>query len=585
MATKENYALISILVYNRSDSNKINNMNGWSEVIRLADEALTGFSAGAYMKGGEIVIAFAGTNESKWKDTVFGSIPGAMGLLPAQTAEAARLVASVMKNYPGASISFAGHSLGGGLASQMAVFFDRPAMVFDHAPFELSARNPDALKEIGTLLEKSGIAIPKQFMEYIDRGGLNFSSREHNVQSESIKGEFLESIRSILPTIQNDTKAGLIDLGVQSASRFDLHSITLLHMVLLSNNLKQALSNQPKALEIFMDKNLYARDFEAASDADFMVSVLNGYFDKNNDALNKLATDLEKIKDIPGEMDDGIVKGLLATLVEYYYHESDGDFSQFFTRTESGIQFDLSSIPLGSDGKGVALLLPELRKKLASLDITSSLLEIGNRDRISLSFNSASLSVNGNGDSHRDVMIAIDSAQGAKLSGGGGDDLLIGAMSGQDILDGGEGNDVLIAGLGGDLLDGGTGNDILHSVNQSADTLIGGAGADTYYVGAKDTIIESGKDSVIYYGSDKTKLTGGILVDGMMNLWRSSDGLFLYARTGKRGEFMVKGPEGTFIILDEDEPSPQEPVLHPNRYIGSRRGDCSRPVVVPPYGQ
>lgn len=126
---------------------------------------------------------------------------------------------------------------------------------------------------------------------------------------------------------------------------------------------------------------------------------------------------------------------------------------------------------------------------MANLDIASSLLEIGNRDRVNLSFNSASLSVNGNGDSHRDVMIAIDSAQGAKLSGGDGDDLLIGAMSGQDILDGGGGNDILIAGLCGDLLDGGTGNDILNSVNQSADTFIGGAGADTYCFGAKDTII------------------------------------------------------------------------------------------------
>ena len=41
-----------------------------------------------------------------------------------------------------------GHSLGGGLASLMAVFFDRPATVFDEAPFEMSADSKDIVDEL-----------------------------------------------------------------------------------------------------------------------------------------------------------------------------------------------------------------------------------------------------------------------------------------------------------------------------------------------------------------------------------------------------------------------------------------------------
>jgi putative lipase involved disintegration of autophagic bodies len=41
------------------------------------------------------------------------------------------MVADVMAAYPGARITLTGHSLGGGLASLMAVFFDLEAVVFD----------------------------------------------------------------------------------------------------------------------------------------------------------------------------------------------------------------------------------------------------------------------------------------------------------------------------------------------------------------------------------------------------------------------------------------------------------------------
>ncbi len=48
----------------------------------------------------------------------------------------------------GTNISFTGHSLGGGIASLMAVFFNKQATVFDEAPFQLTAINPLTVQTI-----------------------------------------------------------------------------------------------------------------------------------------------------------------------------------------------------------------------------------------------------------------------------------------------------------------------------------------------------------------------------------------------------------------------------------------------------
>lgn len=48
------------------------------------DDAITGFSAGAYRNGNEVVISFAGTNETAWKDFLVANIPAGIGLSSAQ---------------------------------------------------------------------------------------------------------------------------------------------------------------------------------------------------------------------------------------------------------------------------------------------------------------------------------------------------------------------------------------------------------------------------------------------------------------------------------------------------------------------
>ena len=123
----------------------------------------SGFIARVYqhIATGDIVISYGGTefNTSSfglYADFLSGNIPLAVGTAGAQALEAAKLYQRV-KADPTLSdnITFTGHSLGGGLASVMAVWFDRPAYVFAPAPFEKSA---DTTQSTGLLAQYRRVA-------------------------------------------------------------------------------------------------------------------------------------------------------------------------------------------------------------------------------------------------------------------------------------------------------------------------------------------------------------------------------------------------------------------------------------------
>jgi len=67
------------------------------------------------------------------------------------------------------------------------------------------------------------------------------------------------------------------------------------------------------------------------------------------------------------------------------------------------------------------------------------------------------------------------------ISAGGGNDLVLGGH-GNDTLIGGEGNDSLWGGGGSDSIDGGNGDDVLGGILGAPNTLMGGAGHDTFWV-------------------------------------------------------------------------------------------------------
>jgi hypothetical protein len=55
---------LSTRVYAASDINRTGVPAGWTELTWQADYNLSGFSAGAYRNGSEVVIAYTGTNQT-----------------------------------------------------------------------------------------------------------------------------------------------------------------------------------------------------------------------------------------------------------------------------------------------------------------------------------------------------------------------------------------------------------------------------------------------------------------------------------------------------------------------------------------
>ncbi len=226
--TPTDYALLSANVYGsgnqtgaenlvRSFQNTLPLPDGWQAWDAYTLDANdgpaadnTGFLAGVYTKGEHIVIAYAGTTNENSKDWFDANIPAATGLVLAdQVRQAAQLYQQVLHDTTqqgnalyGKEISFTGHSLGGGLASLMAVYFDRDATVFDQAFFRKSADSSPVVTALRNTLETSALPMPAEFtaQNYIAGGvptpdGVTPSptrlAREGNVHSYAIKGEVL----------------------------------------------------------------------------------------------------------------------------------------------------------------------------------------------------------------------------------------------------------------------------------------------------------------------------------------------------------------------------------------------------------
>jgi hypothetical protein len=159
------YALMAAGSYDdvrRKDFNRSPIPPDWAELTQYARSGsgpnagagLGGFSAKVYKSSsGEIVISYSGTefnigSAGMNADFFSGNVPLSKGIYGQQAYEAAKLYQQV-KAGEGGNISFTGHSLGGGLASVMAVWFDRPAYVFAAAPFQSSA-DTTQISSLGT---------------------------------------------------------------------------------------------------------------------------------------------------------------------------------------------------------------------------------------------------------------------------------------------------------------------------------------------------------------------------------------------------------------------------------------------------
>ena len=147
------YALMAGHAYRttRAEINWIPAPSGWTPFFPVPDDSTaaafpvgnTGFEAIAFKRGSEIVISYSGTDPNNF--SIFTSPDGktnvnlSSGRWAEQLLQAATYYLDIKAANPTAIITFTGHSLGGGLAALMAVFFGQKALTFDQAPFAKSA--------------------------------------------------------------------------------------------------------------------------------------------------------------------------------------------------------------------------------------------------------------------------------------------------------------------------------------------------------------------------------------------------------------------------------------------------------------
>jgi hypothetical protein len=133
------------------------------------DDNFFSFTANAFVNRstGEIVISYKGTDflielsGRVWNtigDIVTDVSAGIGGFVStAQFVQAATYYQQVKNwatahGYDTSNISFTGHSLGGGIASVMSAWFNRPATTFAEAPFEATVSSPHTVPAIKVAL-------------------------------------------------------------------------------------------------------------------------------------------------------------------------------------------------------------------------------------------------------------------------------------------------------------------------------------------------------------------------------------------------------------------------------------------------
>ncbi len=583
MASNLEYAQLATDVYARLAANDTPLVGGWTQVARQIDDGW-GFSASAYIRGAEVVIAFAGTNEAvDWGS----NIPAAAGLGALQMTEALTFALDVMSKYPGATFSLTGHSLGGGLASVLAVFLNLAATVFDPAPFELSARNPVVLGSLQAYLFSIGYN-NSAFDDYTSSLGALFSQRESNVISYNTDGEILELLRAALPAIIGQSYEYIVGTppiteSVPKSMSVDLHSMDLLSSVMRSQSFREGMVEQNRAFSVFADSDLYQAD-SRLDKGDFMARMHNWQLLAGGGAgiLDMLGFDLKGIGTSGTVFEKKINRGVLAALAEYYYFQSGGVPQSFIDLVAGGIQINLTDIEVDSDHKGQDYLKNSIRQWLVDEDNIK--VDDTKIERVTLQSGGDALLVATEQDAESDLIIGGEGAD--QISAGAGDDILIGldgndtirGGAGRDVLYGGDDDDTLYAGSSADDADtsknelyGGWGNDTLYGSagidllngGDDADTLHGGDGYDIYNVDNQDTVMDTDGRGAVYRGN--MLLTGGSRKEGdPENTYNGKgdtyvlNGHTLIVNGGLTFEEFTNGDLGIYLKTEPEDPLPPE---------------------------
>jgi Ca2+-binding RTX toxin-like protein len=567
MATTIEYALMAGRAY-LSTRGKINWFpvpDGWTEFFHVPDpnipdfQATDGFEAVSFQRGSEIVISFAGTaGDGDW---LHGNFPQALGMLGDQLEQAADYYLKVKAQNPSATISFTGHSLGGGLASLMAVMFNESATTFDQAPFAASALTykdaegnthsaaQDLLTYLQSEVDENGQRVYtdtqlQRLTDYVNAlstAPAGTIPNAANVSNINVHGE-------ILGYLPQDRIGSQADLWQQNnmAIPFDLtanlHSQTLLTAMLQSGDLPSV--TEPTGtehtlgrvsykltdlLKMIFDGSLFAHTtaISNTTDANFLERIVRhqtGGVDgvpAGGDAMvTRFTSDLWKLAQDGGmTLRDGntnpdihdLSNALIAFAMQKYYEETaasagyrKGLFTDLATAGEGsgGIRFDMADVSnrlAAAAGRNERFNLEEKDGK-------------GNYYLKGYQYLKFYLNQDNNGLAEKDrqlIQSLLPYMRDWYVQAGANGMNATDTLSRNAFMLGGVGADVLSGGMGSDLLVGNRGNDKLNG-GQGHDVLLGGAGADTYVYGTGggfDIVLDSDNSGTLEINGQT--VTGG----------------------------------------------------------------------------
>ena len=560
---------------------------GWTEFS--LQQLPSGFEAVSFQKGTEIVISFAGTGSNvDW----WANAGGFFGVSTDQLRQAADYYLQMKAANPILTkISFTGHSLGGGLASLMAVFFGETATTFDQAPFRISASWITANELKQHLINERGygdealLSLTNFILEEATNGGVPNESyvRDFSVQGEVVSLAAGRRIGTLISLTHGDPDLLLAE---------SLHSQTLLAAFLLSeqtspaqHSFRDVTFKLTPVLRMVFDDKLFAHPPTRANrtDENFierlvrhqegMAGLAVGETPILADAMvTRFTADLWKLAQDGGlTMSDGnphdaeskeLSKTLIAFAMQKYYEErlaAGALGTELFTAQNGGVRFDMADVSTTfkaafdnnageiklKDAKGFVEYFEKSYLKQISLfteaeaQIIASLLPYM-RDWYVQAGAGGMVAT----DTLNRGAFMLGGIQADTLTGGDGNDLLVGNL-GDDTLTGGAGTDYLLGGAGSDTLDGGAGSDLLY----------GGTGEDTYRfsgVFGLDVVSDSdGTGHLMTVGADAP--SGGKLIAA--DVWESDDKKYRYTQV--EGDLIVSlntptsgGLNGAIIVKD-----------------------------------
>jgi len=412
MTTTIEYALMAggSYISTRPEINRFPAPQNWNEITELRkNDPSSGFEATTFQNSTDIVISYAGTNGDGGGIFTNPDLQAAVGLAlgtggSAQLLQAVEYYLQVKAahtvNGVAPNITLTGHSLGGGLAALVGVFFGVEAHTFDQAPFAQTAlfKAADLKAELVSKGLDAELAPLTSYLAQQD-AALHPHSTIPNanlVTNISVQGEFLSSVPwNILNRIGATTE--VISNSGTGVAGDDLHAQALLAAVLQSRQtaasgeaLNDVTAKLPDLLKMIFDNALFAHSTARTNvtDVNFLEHLVR------HEAGN-----------VAGVAANGDAKGYTRYFVSY-----------------------LATLP-----------------QTERLFITQQLFDL--RDWYI--------------QAGTDAMVATAGAQRAFLLSGNGNDTLTGNAQ-ADVLVGGAGADTLTGNAGNDLVKGGAGDDTLY---------------------------------------------------------------------------------------------------------------------------